>query len=204
MTQPAKGPEPSMEEILASIRRIIADEDPADAPDGGGGHVETHASRTAPARATPASPEPAAREEGFDSVMARLHASARPAFPASDQPEPIERMAEPAALARGSDDRAGERFETRAPEHRVPRGDAEQPTIRDAREQGLISAATAAAVDAALNTLAEAVQVRNGRSLEEVVTELLRPMLKSWLDENLPGMVERLVRAEIERVTRNK
>jgi hypothetical protein len=113
-------------------------------------------------------------------------------------------MAEPAAPTRGSDDRSSERFEAQAEEHRVPRGDEERPTIRDAGEQGLISPATAAAVDAALNTLAEAVQVRNGRSLEEVVTELLRPMLKSWLDENLPGLVERLVRAEIERVTRNR
>jgi cell pole-organizing protein PopZ len=113
-------------------------------------------------------------------------------------------MAEPAAPARGGDDRAGERFESRAPEHRALRSEEEQPTIQDAREQGLISPATAAAVDAALNTLAEAVQVRNGRSLEEVVTELLRPMLKSWLDENLPGMVERLVRAELERVTRGR
>jgi cell pole-organizing protein PopZ len=113
-------------------------------------------------------------------------------------------MAEPAASARGNDDRSGERFEAQTSEHRGVRGDAEQSTIRDAREQGLISPATAAAVDAALNTLAEAVQVRNGPSLEEVVTELLRPMLKSWLDENLPGLVERLVRAEIERVTRNR
>jgi hypothetical protein len=202
MTQPAKGPEPSMEEILASIRRIIADEDPADAPHRAGEHVEAHVSRTAPARAVPPSPEPATREEGFDSIMARLHASARPAPSASGEPEPVERMAE--ASARGGDERSEERFEMRMPEHRVPRGDEERPTIQDAREQGLISAATAAAVDAALNTLAEAVQVRNGRSLEEVVTELLRPMLKSWLDENLPGMVERLVRAELERVTRNR
>jgi uncharacterized protein len=199
MTQPAKGQEPSMEEILASIRRIIADEDPADAPHKGGEHVEAHASRTAPARAVPASPEPATRGEGFDSMLARLHASARPASPAPDEPEP-----EPVVPAQGGDDRAGERFETWAGEHRALRGEEERPTIRDAGAQGLISPATAAAVDAALNTLAEAVQVRNGRSLEEVVTELLRPMLKSWLDENLPGIVERLVRAEIERVTRNR
>jgi hypothetical protein len=32
--------------------------------------------------------------------------------------------------------------------------------------------------------------------------EMLRPMLKAWLDDNLPSLVERLVRAEIERVTR--
>jgi cell pole-organizing protein PopZ len=37
-----------------------------------------------------------------------------------------------------------------------------------------------------------------------VVSELLRPMLKAWLDENLPEMVERLVRAEIERVSRGR
>jgi len=203
MTQPAKGPEPSMEEILASIRRIIADEDPGDSAHNAGEHLEAHPSRTAPGRGAPASPEPAARDEGFDSMLARLHAS-RPASPAPNEPEPVERMAEPVVPARGGGDRAGERFETRAGEHRALHSEEERPTIQDAREQGLISPATAAAVDAALNTLAEAVQVRNGRSLEEVVTELLRPMLKSWLDENLPGMVERLVRAELERVTRSR
>ena len=40
------------------------------------------------------------------------------------------------------------------------------------------------------------------RSLEDVLTEMLRPMLKAWLDENLPPIVEHLVRAEIERVAR--
>jgi cell pole-organizing protein PopZ len=40
------------------------------------------------------------------------------------------------------------------------------------------------------------------RTIEDVVRELLRPMLKSWLDDNLPAMVERLVRSEIERVSR--
>ena len=37
---------------------------------------------------------------------------------------------------------------------------------------------------------------------EELVSELMRPMLKTWLDENLPAIVERLVRAEIERISR--
>jgi uncharacterized protein len=184
MTQPAKGQEPSMEEILASIRRIIADEDSADSAYSAGEHLEAHPPRAAPARAAPPSPEPTAREEGFDSVLARLHASSRPASPASQEPEPVEQAAEPVEPVRDNDER---------------------PAIRrDAREQALISAATAAAVESALNTLAEAVQVRNGRTLEEVVTELLRPMLKSWLDDNLTGIVERLVRAEIERVTRNR
>jgi cell pole-organizing protein PopZ len=71
-------------------------------------------------------------------------------------------------------------------------------------ERGLISAATTAAVDSAFNTLAQTVLVQNGRTLEDLVREMLRPMLKNWLDDNLPSMVERLVRAEIERVSRGR
>jgi uncharacterized protein len=71
-------------------------------------------------------------------------------------------------------------------------------------EQGLISAATSAAVDSAFSTLAQTVLVQNGRTLEDLVRELLRPMLKTWLDDNLPSLVERLVRAEIERVSRGR
>ncbi len=68
-------------------------------------------------------------------------------------------------------------------------------------EHSLISAATTAAVDSAFNSLAQTVPVQNGRTLEDLVREMLRPMLKTWLDDNLPGVVERLVRAEIERVS---
>ena len=46
--------------------------------------------------------------------------------------------------------------------------------------------------------------VQNARTLEDFVREMLRPMLKTWLDDNLPAMVERLVRAEIERVSRGR
>ena len=44
----------------------------------------------------------------------------------------------------------------------------------------------------------------NARTLEDLVKEMLRPMLKAWLDDNLPSMVERIVRAEIERVSRGR
>jgi cell pole-organizing protein PopZ len=67
-----------------------------------------------------------------------------------------------------------------------------------------MSAGTAAAVDSAFNTLAQTVLVQNARTLEDLVREMLRPMLKSWLDDNLPGMVERIVKAEIERVSRGR
>jgi cell pole-organizing protein PopZ len=71
-------------------------------------------------------------------------------------------------------------------------------------ELGLVSAATSVAVDSAFNTLAQTVLVQNGPSLEDLVRQMLRPMLKTWLDDNLPGLVERLVRAEIERVSRGR
>ena len=78
------------------------------------------------------------------------------------------------------------------------------PPREEHGDRGLISAATTAAVDSAFNTLAQTVLVQNGRTLEDLVREMLRPMLKTWLDDNLPGMVERLVRAEIERVSRGR
>ncbi len=68
----------------------------------------------------------------------------------------------------------------------------------------LISTSTSAAVDSAFNTLAQTVLVQNARTLEDLVREMLRPLLKTWLDDNLPGLVERLVRAEIERVSRGR
>ena len=68
----------------------------------------------------------------------------------------------------------------------------------------MLSNSATAAVDTAFNALAQTVLVQNGRTLEDLVREMLRPMLKSWLDDNLPGLVERLVRAEIERVSRGR
>ena len=65
----------------------------------------------------------------------------------------------------------------------------------------LVSTATNAAVSTAFGTLARTV-ASNSRTVDDLVTEALRPMLKAWLDENLPTLVERLVRAEIERVAR--
>jgi len=71
-------------------------------------------------------------------------------------------------------------------------------------EHALLSSTTAAAVDQAFNSLAHTVLGANARTLEDLVKEMLRPMLKNWLDDNLPGLVERIVRAEIERVSRGR
>lgn len=69
---------------------------------------------------------------------------------------------------------------------------------------GIISGSSAQAVQSAFSQLADSVLARatGERSIEEITRELLRGMLKQWLDDNLPAMVERLVREEIERVAR--
>ena len=68
--------------------------------------------------------------------------------------------------------------------------------------QQILSRSTVSAVESAFNSLANTVLSNNARTLEDLVKEMLRPMLKSWLDDNLPGLVERIVKAEIERVSR--
>ncbi|MCC8982496.1 PopZ family protein, partial [Bradyrhizobium acaciae] len=80
----------------------------------------------------------------------------------------------------------------------------EPPAIEPAPMQQIISGTTMRAVESAFNSLANTVLSNNARTLEDLVKEMLRPMLKSWLDDNLPGLVERIVKAEIERVSRGR
>jgi cell pole-organizing protein PopZ len=70
-------------------------------------------------------------------------------------------------------------------------------------EEKLLSREATAAIGSAFNTLAETVR-KHEPTLEDVVRETLRPMLKSWLDENLTRVVEQMVQVEIERVTRER
>jgi uncharacterized protein len=67
----------------------------------------------------------------------------------------------------------------------------------------LLSAEATVAIGSAINTLRETVKKQEA-TVEEVVCEALRPVLKSWVDENLPDLVERLVRGEIERAIRGR
>ncbi len=66
----------------------------------------------------------------------------------------------------------------------------------------LVSAATVEQVSRSFGELAAAIDGQQRRSLDEMAEEMLRPMLQEWLDDNLPTLVERLVREEIERVAR--
>ena len=98
-----------------------------------------------------------------------------------------------------SNDEAGET--TLAPAE--PRTFREQAGAKPTPEAGLLSHEATAAIGSAFNTLTETVK-KHQPTLEDVVRETLSPMLKSWLDENLPRVVERMVQAEIERVTRGR
>jgi cell pole-organizing protein PopZ len=264
MTQPAKVQEPSMEEILASIRRIIAD-DEAKPP--AGDKPTAPAASAAPAKTEakpekPAAPPPAAKP----SVMTDIPPSAIPAAAAAaakaaaPPPAPPKAAAPPAAAASNNQDDidallSGLDDATSAEEIRSPEPDGEvleltdemavptapppQPSFRKVEPQDdleftetaaartiqrqpvfgqapafeaspaapsppILSHSTVSAVESAFNTLAHTVLSNNARTLEDLVKEMLRPMLKSWLDDNLPGLVERIVKAEIERVSRGR
>jgi uncharacterized protein len=214
MTQPAKANEPSMEEILASIRRIIADDDtskPAQPAAEASKAAESPKAVTAPAgtvrsagpppipnagsarAAPPESPqlESAAASAGMnDRAVDEQSADILDLTEAMAAPAPAPRAAQFRTIDGNSDVSFDE-----APERPAPQA-SPNPQAQ------LLSRSTSAAVDSAFNSLAQTVLVQNARTLEDLVREMLRPMLKSWLDDNLPGVVERLVRSEIERVSR--
>jgi cell pole-organizing protein PopZ len=102
----------------------------------------------------------------------------------------------------GGQDVVFDEFEAPEPPPRAPPRAA--PSAPPQMASPIMSSATAAAVDSAFGALAHTVLVQNAKTLEDLVKEMLRPMLQHWLDNNLPTMVERLVRQEIERVARGR
>jgi cell pole-organizing protein PopZ len=206
MTQPAKAQEPSMEDILAPIRRIIADDDAASPPPKAiDSPPMPPQSRPGQQSVTPAeavlkkdqvtaeefeAPESSA---AFDKTRSELLNLTQPtAATAVQQPENIRRMDQSeVVVTHGPDDER---------DFRPVRADLQRPDL----QRPLLSSATSTAVNSAFNALAQTVLVQNARTLEDLVKEMLRPLLKTWLDDNLPGLVERLVRIEIERVSRGR
>jgi cell pole-organizing protein PopZ len=118
-------------------------------------------------------------------------------------PAPPPAPSNPGAAFRTIDAASDVIFTDSAPDVRAPERPMPPPST-PSDYQGLISNATISAVDSAFNSLAHTVLGNNARTLEDLVKEMLRPMLKGWLDDNLPNMVERIVRAEIERVSRGR
>lgn len=68
----------------------------------------------------------------------------------------------------------------------------------------LVSHEASRSIAETFSTLDEVFRAQTGEDLKATTEELLRPMLAEWLDENLPSMVERLVRQEIERIARGE
>jgi cell pole-organizing protein PopZ len=223
MSQAAKAQEPSMEEILASIRRIIADDDgvkPPAKPEAKAPEVKAPEPPPPIAKAPPPPPKPAPapppaamKQDDIDAMLAGLDEAPAPVPPPAPEPEAdvlelTEAMQAPAAPAFRKIDGAQDVVFDEEPEPaRRPRA-AEPPRPAPAppppMAEHIISSATAAAVDSAFNALAHTVLVQNAKTLEDLVKEMLRPMLQHWLDNNLPTLVERLVRQEIERVARGR
>lgn len=221
MSQAAKAQEPSMEEILASIRRIIADDDgakPPAKPEAKAPEVKVPEVKPAakapepPPPPKPAAPPPAAmKQDDIDAMLAGLDeapAPAPPPAPEADVLELTEAMQAPAAPAfrkiDGSQDVVFDEEPEPAPRPRAAEPPRPAPAPPPPMAEHIISSATAAAVDSAFNALAHTVLVQNAKTLEDLVKEMLRPMLQHWLDNNLPTLVERLVRQEIERVARGR
>lgn len=208
------GQEPSMEEILASIRRIIADDQvakseekaPAPSTPPENDDILDLAEVAQPIRkaAAPIVEAPvSAREQvapdlmDFDSIS--FDDPPEPDFdPVWDEPL----SPEPAAPESFPPESfAPEPPAPQPPRHEVVHDVGPEPANAGAR---LTSAVTDASVGQAFAMLSSTVLNSNARTLEDLVQDMLRPMLKSWLDDNLPVMVERLVRAEIERVARGR
>lgn len=82
--------------------------------------------------------------------------------------------------------------------------DPGQSVSQSTGHASLLSDNSNSAVSGAFNALAHTILAQNARTLEDLVSEMLRPMLKEWLDDNLPSLVERLVKEEIERVSRGR
>jgi cell pole-organizing protein PopZ len=226
MTQAAKAQEPSMEEILASIRRIIADDDASKGPPTAPEPANASPEAAAPLRPVAAAPAfvpnpaavnaPSVNETALDEMLAELNATPAPATHAAEEmasdvldlTEAMAALASPPAPGfRTIDGQSDIVFEDGPPEHFAEPAaahDRPRPQFPERGQRSLMSSTTSAAVDSAFNTLAHTVLVQNARTLEDLVREMLQPLLKSWLDDNLPGLVERLVRAEIERVSRGR
>jgi cell pole-organizing protein PopZ len=203
--------EPSMEEILASIRRIIADDDVSlsvrrDRPDRRKVDDvqpepckarEPEPPRLVAVEATPAADGRAELERSRYDEETRF----RDAPSAVDEEEEVLAFAEHDAAeepeAVGDD--AYPEQEHAEPEYHAREQDAFSPAENPTP---LVSSDAAAAIAAQFQTLAASMVINDSGLLHDYAREMLRPMLKAWLDDNLPVLVERLVRAEIERVAR--
>lgn len=262
MAQPSVAREPSMDEILASIRKIIENNEAqpdfaADAQDDDGFDISTERdnslldhpavveqfhveeTRAAPVQPLPLEPVQAASQPAqaagqpalsLADVAARVRAASERHVAANREPvaerevfvaEPVQpvvaREENPVVTARVAATASrftpvNDRVEPVAEkiEAPVPSSEPIQAAVAVAIEDSpvgreiaaLVSPAVGERVAQSFGALADAVDAGQRRSFDEIAEDMLRPMLQEWLDDNLPTLVERLVREEIERVAR--
>ena len=184
--------EPSMEEILASIRKIIADDSLGTKKD------DKKPVKKEEPKAVEPEPVPVVEEDEDVLDLANV---------ATVAPEPQEVMVD---LNADAEEMAFEPVPVimppPAPAPVAVAAPAPAPAPINtvaALENRILSENTGNLVSQAFQALSRNTAMpAAGRSIEDVVVELLRPMLRGWLDDNLPAIVERLVKTEIERVAR--
>jgi cell pole-organizing protein PopZ len=216
VAEPNAKQDPSMEEILASIRRIISEDGgeapvansgaaaPALAANGSGaGHgkdadvlelteiIEEEKSEAA----IKADVVPPAPNGSIAQAMAAAAAKAAAA--------PVAMEAEPAVPAEPAPRKESAMAETSQSSAPVITGEARERLVSSAAQEATARAfgALSASLDAARGPAGMSLGQGN-RTLEDLVRELLKPMLKDWLEANLPGVVDRLVQKEIREMVR--
>ena len=184
--------DPSMDDILASIRKIISDDEAR--AQVSRQQSTPQAERTHVVAQSLPQQETLPRNAAGDDVLLLTNLIEEPA-PARAEPEPL-------ASPRIDPVRAAE----------MP-----QPSVEPSAGDELVGSGVVGVAASAFARLNQAVQDSvpqpaahepgpsvdaNGKTIEDLVKEMLRPMLKEWLDRNLPPMVERFVEREIVRLTR--
>jgi len=199
--------EPTMEEILASIRKIISDDEPVPA-------------RAPVAQLREVAPEPVNDYEDIeDAVVGDMLDETDSMFEADEAPAPVstkltgpeftfEEMLGSARQAAGQP--AAE--PAPPPVAAVPRTPPARPTFKTTEpamqtsaryaQTALTDEATADVAAGALGKLISKMEIAGDNTIEGLVKEMLKPMIKEWLDANLANIVEEKVEAEVQRIAR--
>jgi cell pole-organizing protein PopZ len=176
--------EPSMEEILSSIKRIIAEEESGPTRGRRMGRVVQ---------------APVEEEEDEDEVLELSEPVEAVAPQPEPQPEPqpaVQPERRPEPVAGAPEPVRGESKPVSQP--------VTPPPAPAAVPEAIVSSQTVAASRGALDQLARLMvkpEPGSDGTLEGLVREMLKPVLREWLDANLPGMVEAMVQSEIKRIT---
>lgn len=185
MAEAAKDQDQSMEDILQSIKRIIAEEgDPVPPPSSDVLELTEMLAEDGSVSHAPKEEAPAIPSMSIEEIMAAPLSRPAPAPAPAPEPEPAPVVAPAAPVA--------------APAAPL----MEESLISDVTREAS-AAALAALKQPSSETHAPALQrmeFRSGATIEDLVLEALKPMLKDWLDGNLSGLVERLVEREIRRL----